>query len=298
MWQKIIYYLQLLSMESIMSGQHFDQLTTTMGNQYLRILGLEHCDPCYEELEKLVYAHVTKIPFENISKLYYKRNIGLHTLIDINRHLDGIEYQNLGGTCYANNYYFYLLLKYLGYDVIFCGADMDSPDVHVLIIVTIDRQEFLLDGGYGSPFIMPIPLGLNKDFILTHGQERYHFKPRDKNNKIKLEYYLNDELSHGYMVKPIDRKIEYFNEVIQSSFNDKSSFMNKFTLVCFGQDSSVSIRNFNLIEVKDNLVKIRKLQNREELMQTAYDLFSIKREFVSDVIDELALRNEQWELFK
>jgi arylamine N-acetyltransferase len=64
-----------------------------------------------------------RIPFENISKIYYKHKFGMTYMPDINLYLNGFEKNNFGGTCYSNNYYLYLLLSYLGSDAKLCGVE-------------------------------------------------------------------------------------------------------------------------------------------------------------------------------
>lgn len=59
--------------------------------RYLRLLGIEKQRPNLEYLLKVVKAYVLKIPFENISKLYYHLRINLKKLIDFEQYLDGIE---------------------------------------------------------------------------------------------------------------------------------------------------------------------------------------------------------------
>jgi arylamine N-acetyltransferase len=103
--------------------------------RYLRVLGCRARKPGPEALTELTAAQLTRVYFENISKLYFMKREGLRELPGLERYLDGIERFHFGGTCYANNYYFHLLLGHLGYDVKLCGADMSAPDVHVVSIV-------------------------------------------------------------------------------------------------------------------------------------------------------------------
>jgi len=111
-------------------------------DKYLGLLGVSKSEPDFDLLKKIVKAHLIKIPFENISKLLYKKQ-GMSYIPDLSRYLDGIKNYNFGGTCYVNNYYLYLLLKDVGYDIKLCGADMKKPDVHIICIVTIDHNEYI-----------------------------------------------------------------------------------------------------------------------------------------------------------
>jgi len=271
-----------------------DRLTPEDARRYLRLLDIKQRPPGYEALAELVEAQLTRVPFENASKLYHKKHIGLRGLIDLDRHLDGIERWNLGGTCYANNYYLHLLLKYLGYEVKLCGADMNEPDVHLVNMVTLDGREYLVDGGYGAPLLKPIPLDLSEDYAVELGNERYVLSPRDNRGYSHIGHYRDEQLIHGYTAKPIGREISYFLGVIQDSFTDKSTFMNGLVIIRFYRDRSIAIRSFNLIESEGKAVKIHKMAGREELLQVAGKLFSVPPEILIDAMDEIAERNDDW----
>ena len=74
--------------------------------RYLAVLGVAHQEPTLDALRELVTAHLTHVPFENISKLHNRKHHGLTGLPSIQLYLDGIERHHFGGTCYANNFHF------------------------------------------------------------------------------------------------------------------------------------------------------------------------------------------------
>ncbi|HXX64100.1 MAG TPA: arylamine N-acetyltransferase, partial [Bacteroidota bacterium] len=110
-------------------------LTQQQIDLYLEALELSEQDPSLPALQDLVRAHLERVPFENISKLYYMQRFGLKEMPPLERFLEGIRRYHFGGTCYSNNYYLNRLLLSLRYDVRLCGADMSSPDVHIVNIV-------------------------------------------------------------------------------------------------------------------------------------------------------------------
>jgi len=65
--------------------------------RFLSILGIPREKPHIDALGRIVRAHLTTVPFENISKLYYLRTAGLTTVPDLDRYLDGIERYHFGG---------------------------------------------------------------------------------------------------------------------------------------------------------------------------------------------------------
>ncbi|MGE5797715.1 MAG: arylamine N-acetyltransferase [Ignavibacteria bacterium] len=217
-------------------------------NKYLDLLNVDRSEPSFELLRQIVKAHLIKIPFENISKLLYKKR-GINYIPDLMTFLDGIEQYNFGGTCYSNNYYLYLLLKNIGFDVKLCGADMKNPDVHLISMVKIAGYEFIADAGYAAPFFEPLPRNLTEDLIIWQGKEKYIVKPQNENGNTKVEQYYDNELRHWYTAKPQPRKIDEFRKVIADSYGDNAAFMNALRIIRFYENGFRSLRNLTLIEL-------------------------------------------------
>ena len=62
--------------------------------RYVAILGVESESPSLDHLSRLVRAQITRVPFENISKLYLKITQGAAYIPSLEEHLDGIEQVN------------------------------------------------------------------------------------------------------------------------------------------------------------------------------------------------------------
>lgn len=261
---------------------------------YLRILGVARVEPSFAALQELVTAHLTRIPFENISKLHYHKNLGLMSLPDIQLYLEGIEQYHFGGTCYSNNYHFHLLLRSLGYEAKLCAADMKTPGVHALNIITIDGHEYLVDVGYAAPFLSPIPRDREADYEIIWGRDRYVLKPQDPNGCSRLELYRDGVLRHGYLAKPAPQKIEDFDEVIAASFCANATFLNSVFLVRFHLDRSVVIHNLTLIESDRHKSTMRILADRAELVGAIEQHFGMPRKIVSEAVDGVSKMQDVW----
>lgn len=111
--------------------------------RYLSLLGVRRKKQSLAALSELITAHLFTVPFENISKLYYKAQQDFRTLPGPELFLEGIERFHFGGRCYTNNYYFSQLLENLGYNVRLCGADMSNPDVHIASMVMLGEKKYL-----------------------------------------------------------------------------------------------------------------------------------------------------------
>ena len=256
-------------------------------DRYLEILGVSRREPSYEALSEIIQAHLYRIPFENISKLYYKKQRSLRGIPDLDTYLVGIERFHFGGTCYSNNFYLYRLLLTLGYEVKLCGADMSSPDVHLLSIVTLGGREYLVDVGYAAPFWAPMPRDLKKDYTISLGSERYVLKPQDTEGRSRMELYRDGSLEHGYLAKPQSRQIQEFEGPIADSFRDDQTFMNALLVARFSPESSLVICNLTFTEHGANSVTSRELASRDDAVKLISDRFRMPRTVVEDAVAEL-----------
>jgi N-hydroxyarylamine O-acetyltransferase len=263
-------------------------------DRYLQLLGVTKKRPSLEALSELVFAHLTRVPFENISKLYRWKRHGQTKLPTLEQFLEGIEQCNFGGTCYCNNFHFYTLLAELQYDIKLCGADMSAPDVHMVSVVRIEGQEYLVDAGYAAPFLLPIPLDLPTDYVLHLGRDRYLLKPKDELGQSRLELYRDGTLKHGYLLKPRPRTIEDFQPVIADSFKPKATFLNSILLARFWRDRSLVIHNLALIESQGCQWATRQLQ-RDQIALEIHKQFGMPLGIVADAIENLQDLQNAWE---
>jgi arylamine N-acetyltransferase len=262
--------------------------------RYLKLLGIQKQKPSFEYLKKIGRAQVSNIPFENISKLYFKKCFNLKHLIDFELYLEGIEKYRFGGTCYSINFYLNQLLIWLGYDIKLCGADMKNPDVHLVSILNIEDREFLIDTGYAAPFTEPLPLDLLNDHTITLGIDRYILKPQHSSNRPQIELYRNGELIHGYRVNPKERKISEFRGIIQDSFKDSAKFMNALLLTRFVYNKFIVIHNMTIIESFGDVLKKQSFDSIEQLTSVINDRFKIPRTIVIQSIEGLQMVKNGW----
>jgi N-hydroxyarylamine O-acetyltransferase len=262
--------------------------------RYLRLLRVERKEPSPDSLSELVAAHLTGIPFENVSKFYNRQHFQLEALPGIDLFLDGIERYNFGGTCYSNNFHFYRLLAALGYDVKLCSADMTNPDVHMVIVVTLDGREYLVDAGYGAPFLSPLPRDLRADYVVELGRDRYVLKPQDAEGCSRLELHRDGVAKHGYRMKPAPKRIEDFQNTIANSFRTGATFLNCILLVRFYPRASTLLHNLSLIESTGSESKATSLPDRGCLPSAVERYFGIPAEIVEEVVAELPKMQDAW----
>jgi arylamine N-acetyltransferase len=270
-------------------------ISTATFTRYLRILGVDRRAPSLEALTELTRAHLTGVPFENVSKLYRYRRSGLRGIPDVSEYLDDIERNHLGGTCYTNNYFLYLLLDALGYEVALCGADMSNPDVHLASIVKLDGREYIVDAGYGAPFLAPIPRDLERDHEVLLGSERYVLRPRDAEGRSRLEQHRDGKPSHGYTLKPAPRRIEEFAGVIENSFAPAATFMNALAVVRFWPGRSLALHNQTLIESEGLRARKERIASPADLPRVIEERFSIPQAITRVAMEGLRLTEDPWD---
>ena len=269
-------------------------MSSKLQDRYLGLLGIQRRKPSMDALCELVQAHLLRVPFENVSKLYYKKHQGLRGIPSLELFLDGIERFHFGGTCYSNNYYLYQLLANLGYQNKLCGADMSNPDVHLVSMVNLEKREYLVDVGYAAPFLTPMPRNLTTDYIIILGRERYVLKPQDASGCSRMELYRDGNLNHGYSAKPAPRQIHEFEQVIADSYWEDATFMKALLLARFFPNRSLVIHNLTVIESQGTASSIRTLTGQEELGQVVLEYFGIPEEFTLEAVNGLGQLKDAW----
>ncbi len=252
--------------------------------RFLRLLGVAPRPPGVDALAELVTAHLTRVPFENVSKLYRLRRSGLVDVPDLDAHLDGIERLRLGGTCYANAFHANALLLALGYRARLCGADMSRPDVHVVNVVELAGRELLVDVGYGAPLFAPMPLDAARDQVVELGRDRYVLRPRDAEGRSALEHHRDGVLRHGYRLNPTGRSRAHFREAIAGSFRPDSTFMNAVVVIRFSAGRALVLRDLSIAEASRDREERRQLADRAELVRVAQDVLGIPAEVTAEAL--------------
>ena len=264
-------------------------------HRFLNLLGVQADRPSLCHLTDLISAHLSVIPFENISKLYYRDLFHRDGIPSLDRYLDGISRHHFGGTCYANNYFFFRLLGFLGYDVKLCAADMKNPGVHMVVLVTMEQKEYLVDVGYAAPFNHPVPLDLKADYAIQYGRDEYHFRPRDRGGLTQMVMLRNNAPKHGYLVRPEARSIDDFTGVISESYRPDSTFFRSLLLTKFISGRFCILHNMQYTESTPTGSTSLELQSKDELVDLVDKRFQIRRSIAGKVLFDLDLSGDAWD---
>ena len=135
-------------------GKYFDELPDV--DAYLERIHLKGAKipPTREGLDRLQFAHLCAIPFENIDLWDYNKPIdyGIQEL------WDKVVLRKRGGYCFELNALYMALLQALGFEAYAVGArsvpyddrGIEPPFMHRMSVVTIDGKRYVTDVGFGS----------------------------------------------------------------------------------------------------------------------------------------------------
>jgi arylamine N-acetyltransferase len=210
--------------------------------RYLRLLGIDAASSGLAGLRAIVRAHVTRVPFENVSKLLLYGREGRARALTLTEFLDGIEHRDLGGTCYSSNPFLVELLRAVGYDAHLLGADMSEPNVHTSIRVRLDGTDYHVDVGYGAPLYEPIRLDC-LPYAVEWGRCRYVVDTSGRHGEFVMSHYEDGQRKHGYVVHPPARDAGFFLPIVLASFEPGRTFMRCLRIVRFFDDYSVDLRD-------------------------------------------------------
>ncbi len=122
--------------------------------------------PSSETLRALQSAHLSAVPFENLS-IHYRQPI----VLDDEALFNKIVTQNRGGFCYELNGLFAAMLRGLGFKVSMLSARVANnegefgPDFdHMTLMVELDER-WLADVGFGDSFRSPLLLDAREEQV-------------------------------------------------------------------------------------------------------------------------------------
>eukprot|EP00541_Cyclophora_tenuis_P018963 CAMPEP_0116542976 /NCGR_PEP_ID=MMETSP0397-20121206/1305_1 /TAXON_ID=216820 /ORGANISM="Cyclophora tenuis, Strain ECT3854" /LENGTH=291 /DNA_ID=CAMNT_0004067025 /DNA_START=107 /DNA_END=982 /DNA_ORIENTATION=+ len=150
--------------------------------RYFDRLGLVETDldsnPTAENLSKLIEAHVTKIPFDNLAQ---HGAVGGPATLDMETTAQKLLDRNRGGFCFELNGLLGEFLTQLGYKVLRAPSYIFAPDLsdfrdyptHVVLIVTVphDDTKWYVDVGLGEPPMQPLRLEMDTPQVTVEGME-------------------------------------------------------------------------------------------------------------------------------
>ena len=182
-----------------------------------RIKYLKDVRPTLEALRGLQESHLLSVPFENLDIL-----AGKTIALEARALFEKIVLKNRGGICYELNGLFHLFLKGIGFDArLLMGRVYDrdreayGPEFdHMLIMVTVDGERWIVDVGFGDFALHPLRFVLNQPIPDDRGRfviERYD------DEYFRISRYLpeEDRFAPDYLFSLRERALPDFSDMCQ-----------------------------------------------------------------------------------
>lgn len=154
---------------------------------YLNRIQLPVESPSVAYLKALQKAHLMHIPFENLD-IHYRKKI----LLDYTKIFDKVIRNGRGGFCYELNGLFYHLLYHLGFDCYVISGEVRSKETeefgkpfdHMIVVVLLDEQQWLVDVGFGDGPVSPLQI---KEGQVQVDYTRYYRMDIDADERFVLK---------------------------------------------------------------------------------------------------------------
>ena len=210
-----------------------------------------------DSLDRIIYAHLTHIPFENIDC----RMLGACPQLGIKKLFDKIVIRRRGGWCFELNSLLNAFLCELGFETYIAAANVMAgreemyPPAHCVIVCIIEGEKYLCDVGYGGA----VPFGA----LSFSGESRFGFHLEKERLYIKLinEFTAKEELRFKDIpVMPVELiPMNYYISQLPSS-----PFRNQLRMNLRLPDGSVGIIE-NEFKLRNGEERIEKRVEPQEL---------------------------------
>ncbi len=248
---------------------------------YLTRIGVEHsfkqCElPSLERLTDLHRAHLTKIPFENLS-IVLQQPMGFGKQYAFEK----IVGENRGGFCYELNYSFYLLLTSLRFNVKLISAQVFNRDKntfgkpfdHLALLVDLSGSQYLVDVGFGDSFTVPISIA-GRSYRETDGEYQV-----TRENKCHYLYQRKpgETWQPLYKFELIAQPIEAFERMSNyHQTNCESTFTQKSVCTRLTEQGRVTLSNGKLIRNEQGErveIPVNKESQIRHVLSSEFDLY-------------------------
>lgn len=255
---------------------------------YLDHLGLQPEPPSLGFLSRLLYAHLHRVPFENISKLHYYRQLPElgWKVPPPEVWVENLRNHNFGGTCFTINSTLHKVLTLLGYDARLMRV---SGGGHMSLGVKLGGKLYLVDPGLGAPLFEPV------DLSAPTRTERFgrgiHVLPMaGEPGAYHLDHYLEGERKLAWTFAAMPEPFDQFEPNIEYSYSPTGYFMVFMTCSLYQEEPrrSLALRN-NLFTVRqpDGSKQVTELQSIPEFEEVLHDEFRLPGLPVREALETL-----------
>ncbi len=241
---------------------------------YLQRIGYTgSTEPTVQTLRDLHTAHLTTVPFENLSIHRHEPIV-----LDEERLFEKIVMRRRGGFCYELNGLFSALLRELGFDVTRLSAGVMSADGHfgpefdhMTLLVSLDQQ-WLADVGFGDSFREPLLL---EPAIEQPQAEGVYRLAQSDGGLILQEHKGDDPWSDQYRFTLQPRRLGDYEAMCHyHQTSPESSFTQRSVCTLPTADGRITLANRRLIHTRNGQREEREV-SAEEWQTVLHNEFGI-----------------------
>ncbi len=210
---------------------------------YLEFLGLSPEPPSLDFLGRLLRAHLHRIPFENISKLWYFRRLAElgWSVPPPEIWTESVRRRNFGGTCFTINSNLYRALLELGYDARLMRV---AGGGHLSVGVRLEGRLHLVDPGLGAPLFAPVDLSRDTS-VDWCGRGMRIYPMRNEPGAYHMDHYSDGKRKLAWTFSTLPEPLSQFGPNIDNSYSPTGYFMVYMTcsLYSANPDRNLSLAN-------------------------------------------------------
>lgn len=226
----------------------------------------------FQDLDVILEKMALHIPFENVCIIEERSRI-----LTKDHLVNKMLILNEGGLCYELNSLLYLFIVENGFEAsLIQGAVYDHASgafgrigrTHVAVKVCHEKQDYILDGGFGGNIPMkPVPLSgetvssANGEFRIRAGETAYG----DYRLEMKLKHKDTDwRIGYAFDSKRTIRDVRFLDDVRVTVEEHPASPFNKHRLLTKRtDDGSVTLTETSFTQWKKGNVKKREINSEE-----------------------------------
>lgn len=247
--------------------------------------------PTLEKLTKIQEAHLTHIPFENLSQHGCDRP----ACLDVDATAEKVLHAKRGGFCFELNGLLSHLLLELGYEVARVPAVVYTPDTkfdgppsHLAVFCTLQDKIYFVDVAFGEPAMHPLELNMDEEQTTVEGMKSRFIETEP--GLVVLEYY-NQEVD-GFQprirfqqdhVLSGGLELADFSPNLSVVYHEKSPFEQKMVCCLLTRTHKYTVAG-NKLKVttprfgKESTKTVTELETDDEVRQVLQELFGIPLE--------------------
>jgi arylamine N-acetyltransferase len=245
--------------------------------RYLRLLNLPSIASApadADSLERLCYAQVTRVPFENITAILRRAAVASGPVppLDTDVMLALWEAGAGGGVCVDAAPTFRRLLVSLGYNARAALAQISFPGSHQASIVDLDGVDYLVDVANGAPFLEPIPL--DRETIVTRAGLGWRFRRAAPDLVVQDRFIDKQWLAFCRYTVPAALPEEVEAAYQRHHVVGESFVVSNLTLVSSSESEVVRLRDRELVRYTPDGVR-SEIVAEDDLPRVAADVFHL-----------------------